>query len=1359
MRKLTGVLLVACCLQATAQTANPYVPPALEEWREWVLHDQEWRDCPMSFDGMAADRDARFCAWPGVLELDVTDAGARFRQTWTVGGDVTAVPLPGGEETNWPEDVQINGRPALVLSRSGVPAVEVSSGTYTITGLFRWDSRPGELEISSRIGLIGLSVDGERVLVPDIEDDLLFLGERQSAEVARDEIRTSVYRLAVDGSPSRLMTVLRINVSGGLREATFGPFLPEGLVPERLDSELPARFEANGKLRVQVRPGEWTVRLNARATGAVNSFAPLVGSENMPVVEILSYQANPGLRVTVPSGLVPVDPGQANVPAQWRSFPAFRAGAGDALSLEERSRGIVDSQNELRIGRRLWLDFDGNGMTAVDVISGTMRRDWRLDMPAPFLLESAAVNGENVLVTAGANDQRGVEVRQEQLSLQSVARTDAVSVIPVTGWDSQFAGASVDLNLPPGRRLLAAPGADVAIGAWLGRWELLDIFLLLVVTAASWRLFGPLVGGIAFAALSLSFHEYGAPAWLWLNLLAAVALLRVAPAGRLKSWLRGYFYLGLVALGLVLVPFVADQFRFALYPQLERASSAGLPRVATVDQMQVEPETLPASRLAASMAADEIAEELQEVVVSSRRLTSDAPMPEPKRFERYAPNALVQAGPGMPAWQWQRYRLAWDGPVEAGQTVRLVVAPPWLMSTWRIASALLTALFAAWFVAEAFGRQWALPGGFRIGAAPAVALLVIAAVSAGSPGMAQASDIPDRQMLEELRKRLTEAPDCMPRCADFVAGRVTIDPRSLEIELDVHASVQVAIPVPGFEGDWRPQGIMLDGEPVSGVNRSEYDTLMVAVPPGQHRITLVGVLEDKSSIEVPFPESPRVVDVRARGWSVNGVVERRLVTGTLQFDRIREASAGADEPLAWESSRFPTFVSVVRRLELGLEWRVVTTVQRIAPAAGALEVVIPLMEGESVTTEGIEVEGNVARVSMSPNVNRVAWASSLEAVAETRLTAGDGTQWVDTWEIAAGSIWHVEVAGVPESVNRLEVPGARIARYHPRPGETLTINASRPAAVAGATTAIDTVSLNASVGRRLVETTLEYAYRATRGGQQLITLPADAEITSVRIDGRDEPLQPVDQVLTVPIRPGSHGVVVGFREAREHSIVSSAPVVDLGSPASNLNVTLNVANDRWLLLTSGPTLGPAVLYWPQLIVLIGLALILGRISWTPLKARHWLLLALGFSMFNWPVLALVVAWLLITGARDRWPLELDGYRYNGLQALHALLTVLALAAIIVSLPVGLLGAPDMHVVGNGSWSNGLNWFADQAAAETPAASFVSLPLWAYKALILVWALWLTFALLAWLPWVWQVWVKGGLWRSRNADKQTEEPVR
>ena len=166
-------------------------------------------------------------------------------------------------------------------------------------------------------------------------------------------------------------------------------------------------------------------------------------------------------------------------------------------------------------------------------------------------------------------------------------------------------------------------------------------------------------------------------------------------------------------------------------------------------------------------------------------------------------------------------------------------------------------------------------------------------------------------------------------------------------------------------------------------------------------------------------------------------------------------------------------------------------------------------------------------------------------------------------------------------------------------------------------------------------------------------------------------------------------------------------------------------------------------------MLVLFAFILGRIGLAPLKSRHWLLLGVGFSTFSWPALGLVAAWLLACGVREKWRPEVNWWRFNLIQVGIGGLTVIALLVIATTLPSGLLGTPDMHVTGHNSMSNVLGWFADRSESALPVAHVVTLPLWIYKALILAWALWLSFALLRWLPWVWQCFSSEGYWRSRR----------
>ena len=237
----------------------------------------------------------------------------------------------------------------------------------------------------------------------------------------------------------------------------------------------------------------------------------------------------------------------------------------------ERSRSDATEANRLTLRRALWLDFDGGGFTAHDDVSGTLASRWRLDMAQPYTMTMASVNEENLLVTQGLEPGlQGVELRAEELELTTTARIERSGSLPVTGYRDTFDDAATTLHLPPGYRLLAAPGADRAGGAWIERWRLLDIFLLLVITAAVWRLFGPLPGVVAFVALVVVFHEPWTPRWAWLNLLVAIALLRVLPVGRLRWAVERYRFASLLALLLLLVPFTIEQLRTALHVQLER---------------------------------------------------------------------------------------------------------------------------------------------------------------------------------------------------------------------------------------------------------------------------------------------------------------------------------------------------------------------------------------------------------------------------------------------------------------------------------------------------------------------------------------------------------------------------------------------------------------------------------------------------------------------------------------------------------------------------------------------------------------------------------------------------------------------
>ena len=1345
--------LVLFALQAhftSIANAQTYVPEELQPWQEWVLKDKEYRQCPFYFDQTVEQASAFVCSWPGTLELDVDASGARFTQQWTVYASDQWVTLPGGSN-HWPDRVTANDRPIEVIARNNLPSIRLAPGTWRIAGRFQWADRPGVLAVPQQTALVSLTVDGKRVARPEMNRNGIYLGERQRETRARDSVRTTVHRLVVDDIPTQLVTRLQIDISGSVREEVFGPMLPDGFVPLSIDSPLPAKLEADGNLRLQVRPGRWSITLIARGAGVADSIQRPAPGVNLAEDEIWSYRSNDRLRVTAIEGLPPVDPSQVEAPGEWQTFPAFRVDPGAVFSVTERSRGIVAASNELGLSRTLWLGFDGKSFTVEDHISGTMRTDWRLDMRAPFTLLSATENDQSLLITSGPGDDRtGIEVRESNVAVAAIGRAEAQSGLPVTGWDTRFTQVSTTLNLPPGHKLLMAPGVDSALGSWMSQWQLLDFFLVLIITIAAWRLFGVSAGLIALGALVLSFHEFDAPSWLWLNLLIVVALMRVTPAGRLRQIVFGYQALSAIALVIALLPFVAGQLRVAIYPQLEPQSNvyqsygldgyaetpaAGPRRAAEQDHML--------SMDRATTAFEGKRERLEEIVTTGSRK---------QNFSRYAPNAIVQAGPGIPSWQWNSYLLSWSGPVAAEQTMRLVVMPRWLVSSMRVIAVALLLLFAGTFAAEIFNRRWTLPTGLTLGRGKTGSIIVAALLVGLSVGSPEArAEIPDANLLKQLEQRLLEAPDCVPRCAEIVSAVVEIGPQSIAMTLSVHALENVAIPLPGSTGGWRPEAIAIEGAPGTRAVRSDDNSLWLHVLPGRHTVTLRGQVPAVDSLEIPFLTPPRVISVNSDAWFVAGIKDRRLTSGSLQLTRLQAATDG-DGTVRWESSRFPAFARVERVIELDLDWRVRTTVYRIAPAQGALTLEIPLLAGESIVSGEFTVTDDRVLVSMNPQQQSVSWTSNLPLQSPLSLQAADGTSWQETWQIAVGNSWNARFEGIPESNMSNEASGVRVAIFHPRAAEQLLMIASRPEASAGSTLAFDSVNLAVTEGSRSRDVSLRLSYRSTRGAQHIIRLPAAAELTSVTVDNREQTLRANDGELDIEILPGNHTITIDWREAGGMAFVTRTPEVDLGAPASNINLTLAKSQDRWLLATSGPKLGPAVLYWSELAVLIVVALILGRVGLTPLTTRHWLLLGLGFSTFNWSVLMLVILWLMICGAREKFRGELSWWQFNLAQVVLAGTTLVALACVVFSLPAGLLGSPDMHVVGHNSYGGALNWFADGSDSALPVALAMSAPMWFYKALILAWALWLSFALLRWLPWVWQCFSAAGYWRSKNAAK-------
>ncbi|MGI9333450.1 MAG: hypothetical protein ACR2RL_09875, partial [Gammaproteobacteria bacterium] len=869
----------------------------------------------------------------------------------------------------------------------------------------------------------------------------------------------------------------------------------------------------------------------------------------------------------------------------------------------------------------------------------------------------------------------------------------------------------------------------------------------LIAAAAVGRLWGWQWGAVTLVFLALGYHERGAPQQVWLHVLAASALARVLKDGRLAMMARLYRFASLLALIVIAVPFAVNQVRVALYPQLEYERSVGTlqsPAIGVADLAPGAPVPAP-PRMQAGQRARELRRESEEL--GAGLSYSDAPAYPKGELQYVDPDAIVQTGPGLPSWQWKAISLRWNGPVEQGETIRLILVPPTANLALRVLAILLLGALAL-RVADVPMRRSRSAGAPSSGTASLLVMAFATGLVLAVVPQSGRAELPPTQMLEELRERLLAPPECVPRCAEIPALSVAVSPDRIRLSVEVHTGASLAVPLPGPVFPWTADRILVDGEAAAAVVREPGGGLRLKLDPGIHQIVVEGPLPDRDRVDLALPLAPRHVEATTDGWTVRGIRQNGVPDRQLQL--IRDRNEDATPTAGLKATALPPFVRVERTLALGLNWQVFTRVRRLSSAGQSIVLEVPLVEGESVVSENARVVDRKVLVNMGPGESEAAWESVLDVQPELSLTApestGATTAWFEQWQLDASPIWHVDIQGIPVVHHQRE--GRWLPQWRPWPGETVSLSVRRPQGVAGKTLTIQGTALNVTPGTRASDVTLRIHYESSQGGQHDIVIPPEARLTGVSIDGRTQPVRSESGRITLPITPGSHVAQLSWRHSQPLTTKLLTPAIDLGIDSVNANIELRVPRDRWVLFTGGPQLGPAVLIWGVLLVIAAVAIGLGRTRRTPLRWWHWLLLGIGLSQIPVWLSVVVVVWLFALDARAKIePASIAKWKFNFMQMGLAGLTVVSLGLLFYAVQHGLLGMPEMQVRGNGSSGWHLRWFDDRVSNTLPRAWFISVPTLAYRLLMLVWALWLALALVKWVRWGWTCFSTGGYWRS------------
>jgi len=276
---------------------------------------------------------------------------------------------------------------------------------------------------------------------------------------------------------------------------------------------------------------------------------------------------------------------------------------------------------------------------------------------------------------------------------------------------------------------------------------------------------------------------------------------------------------------------------------------------------------------------------------------------------------------------------------------------------------------------------------------------------------------------------------------------------------------------------------------------------------------------------------------------------------------------------------------------------------------------------------------------------------------------------------------------------------------------------------------------------------LKIDVESSLGNDFTLDLEKDYEVTELQVNGKPMPVRRNDKQLIIPLPPGAQQIICRWKTSEPMSsyVISDA----IQSPVNNANITTNVEvpESRWILWTSGPMRGPAVRFWVILTIAVLLAFILGRLPLSPLNSLQWILLLIGLTQVNVFAALIVVGWMFVWSWRGTMQTETwHPWRFNLLQIALVFLTLSVLSIFIFIVGEGLLGSPEMFILGNQSYAGTLRWFQPTSDTTIPRTVVISVSIWWYRFLMLLWALWLATALIRWLERAWTAFSQGGRWK-------------
>lgn len=1351
---LIFVMLLTSFHSVASITSDDNIPQQLKPWVKWVNAENTFLSCYVKDGAQGNKAEQRQCAWPRKITLDVQTGKVTFDTYWIV-DEPSFVPLVG-EGNYWPTNVFVNNNPAKVVSQNidslSIPGVWLAAGSHQITGEILTQSELTSLPL--HIGYAQLSViEAKKPLSFTLSDgNNLQLSSAQEAEQEM-RISTKVERLLKQGHYWDLKTYIEITATDSAGEAVIGPVFPESfsfVSASLIDTKTkqPIRFVIDEQrfLHASLIPGIYQFVVDSVVSAELSTFEPSSEKSNWATTEIWGFEKNSVFGDVAFSSGNRVDNELVRLIKSNNSLSYFRLDPSKPVELKEQGKTSLTRKPELVLKRNLWLSFDNQNMKFVDKLTGLHFTGSRLETLPTVNLLSAQDGEHDIYVNQLEGGHSGVEWRSDDVNLSGLGEIDFKSnELLVAGWDQVLERVDTLLYLPPATKLIAVIGADDVRNDWLSNWELYSIFVCLFLTVLYWRTFGPLVGGVLGVTLFLCFHEIP-NSFFFVNGLLLLSLQKYIPLAKQFLALRLYSVASIAGLVVCSILFFKQQVLVSVYPQLERSSIERIQHQYDEDELHDSYQSLSGSKL--------ISQESYEAIKIKA---------EPRRPRLILDEGLVQAGTSMPDWSWNQYRIYWTSPVTPEQSFRLIIFTAFELLIVRVIG-FCCLIGLLWMTCREFvgefseGVRKVIPKGTE------AALLLIIIGGTGMFANEARADIPPESMLNELEQRLLKPDLCRPNCALVESAEITLDEQTLIVNFTVNVESATALPLLNIS-DIQVSEVGVNAKALSRAFRNSDDELVVALPPGVHQLSVQGIVLPKRAFSLVFAEKIKRVSVISDSWAAYGLDDLGyLKSKSLQFEAITPSSSENVTDQIVQTNIEPLtsrpLVVLYRSLKINNYVWMLSKAYRIAPKEGVISMKLPLLAREKVLSQESVEDGNIV-LFMDRGAQQFQWRSSLEIDnGNIQLSSSESPDVVEIWSFEVSRRWHIHNA---EKLSRKQLNQSLAldldeSFYLPKRGEGLSLLLSRPKAFNDTLAVVDHASLKMQPGLNISTGQLIYTVRSPRGGEQQLEIPEGVSVKSLTVNDMHQNMRLDKQQLTLTLSAGKSNVLLDFEAPAVNSLIYKLPQFNLNLPTSNLSVDVEQF-PAWLLYSKGPVIGIAVLYWGQLLIFIGLALMFGRIKQLPVKRWQWIVFGLGVSFSSWVPLWMLIVFcsllLVFQAYSDKIQQE---FVLKNIQKLLLCIGVIVLIGLAVVIPMGLFSHPDMGIVGNGSTSKYWHWFADQSQGRTPEVTLVSVPYFIYKVFLVIWSLWLSFALLNWVVASWRIiFAPHRLDKSENDEANPSEP--